>query len=412
MTLPKIVKDGLTLVGGNAWAQAIAFVAYLVLGRLYTPQHFAAFNIFYSYIEVLIILSTCRYELSIVVADTDREAQAAARLALRLNTVVSLLLLTLIGALTLCGVVLPVASSIALLVPFMVFFCGTTRVYTFLFNRFKRFGPIALSEIVTATTGVVAKIGMAFTALLPWGLPLGTVVGKMAGNVNYLFRLRSLPLPQHITAGERKAVARKFRNFPLYNMPKELVSSFSYNLPFLWLALYFPQSPAVGLFGLALTFTFRPVNIFNSVFEKLLYVRVAEKVREGQSISGDIRRFLLMLNAVALPLFVLLWFFAEPLFTLLFGARWEGIGYYVRCLLPWVYVVLSSSSLSFLANVFGRQRSEFFFYLVLLALRIGAVVYGIVSHDFDTAILLFSLSSAAMSAVLLVWYLTLRSQKQ
>ena len=407
MKLPKIVKDGATLISGNVWGQAMAFVAYLVLARLYTPADFAVYNIFYSYIEVLIIVSTCKYELSIVVADHDREAAATARLALRLNAAVSLVLLTAIAAIYLLtparSHALP--AAIALLIPPMVFFCGTTRVYTSLFNRFRKFGQIALSEIVTSTAGIAAKIVAAFPALLhAVGLPLGTVVGKMAGNVNYLLRLRRLQLPRDITREELRTAAHKHRNFPLYTMPKELLNSFSYNLPFLWMALYFDK-PEVGLFGLALTFTFRPVNIFNTAFEKLLYVRTAEKVRSRQSIRSDIGRFVLGVNAVALPVFVLVFCFAEPIFTFLFSGRWTGIGYYVRCLLPWVYVMLTSTSISFLANVFGTQRTEFLFYVALLLLRLASVVYGIVAHDFRGAVLLFALSGAVVSVVLLTWYL-------
>ena len=90
----RFVKDGMALVGGNAWAQGIAFAAYLVLTRLYTPEDFGLYNIFYSYIDVLIIVSTFKYEMAVVVADNDREAAAVSRLALRINTAVSLLLLT------------------------------------------------------------------------------------------------------------------------------------------------------------------------------------------------------------------------------------------------------------------------------------------------------------------------------
>lgn len=408
MKLPKIVKDGATLISGNMWAQIIAFVAYLVLTRLYTPEDFAIFNIFYSYIEVLIILSTCKYEMSIVVSDTDREATAAARLALRMNTLFSLALLTLLLVLYLLPIHMNMPAQVALLIPFMVFFCGTTRVYTGLFNRFKGFGQIALSEVITSTSGVILKILMAFPALLhQLGLPLGTVLGKAAGNLNYLFRLKKLNLPKDISRKERREAAKKHRNFPLYNMPKELLSSFSFNLPFLWLAHYFDNDPAIGLFGLAVTFTFRPVNILNVAFEKLLYIRTAEKVRANQKVFGDISKFMLYLNLASLPLFAIAFLFAEPLFGLFFGGKWVGTGYYVRCLIPWLFIALSSTSLSFLANVFSKQKIELYFHIVLLLLRASTMIYGIMAHSFASAILWFSMVSAAVCMAVLIWYLSL-----
>lgn len=415
----KFFREGFTLISGNVWAQLIAFVAYLVLTRLFSPEDMGVYNVFYSYIDVLIILSTGRYELAVVLANDDREAQAVSRLALFINMLFCLLLLVLVGGVLVSGVGGSLQGAklgyIALLIPPMVFFCGTSRVYAALFNRVREFRQIALSEVVGSTSAVVAKslMGLPSLAASVWhtvGLPLGTVLGKAASNLNYLFRMRRMGLRlfgrRAHNGSEMKTVARRYRNFPLFTMPKDFINSFSYNLPFLWLALYFDKAE-VGLFGLALTFTFRPINILNSAFERLLYVRVAERVRLNESIGYDLRRFVCWLNVVALPLFVLIFFFADSLFELLFGGRWADCGFYVRCLLPWVFVMLTSTSLMFIANVFSRQRTEFYFYLVLTALRVVSVVVGLLSGNFRLAILLFSVSGALVSAALLVWYASL-----
>ena len=419
MKKSSFIRDGITLVSGNVWAQAIAFVSYLVLSRLFSPEDFGLYNIFYSYIEVLIIVSTCKYELAIVLAETDREAAAVGRLALRLNTFISLALLTVLLVLTLLGRTEAFAATrlatlnpmLALLVPPMVFLCGTSRVYSFTLNRFRRFRSIALSEVVGSTSGVLLKVlfGLPRLASTLWhsvGLPLGTVLGRACANVNLALQWRRLDLPRDIGRPERRAAAAKFRNFPLFTMPKELINSISFNLPFLWLALYFDKAE-VGLFSLALTCTFRPINIFNNAFEKLLYVRVAEKVRAHQPIGRDIRRFALILNAFVLPLFVVAFLFGEQIFGFLFGDRWAGCGYYLRCLLPWVFVALTSTSLTFIANVFSHQRTEFFFYIALFLLRIAAMVVGLQVGSFRLAILLFAASGAVVSLALLVWYISL-----
>lgn len=412
------MKDTATLVGGNVWTQVIGMLSYLLLARLFTPHQFGVYNIFYSYIEVLIILGTCKYEMAAVRADSDREAVAVSRFALRLNAVVSVVLLMVIALLVVFDA-LPGKSNalglLALLVPIMVFFCGTTRVYAGLFNRYKQFRPIAVSEMVTATSGALLKIvfgllqglsevgGKVFGVL---GLPLGTVLGKMAGNINYLVRLRKLQLPRDIPRSEQRAAAVKHRNFPLYTMPKDWINSFSYNLPLLWFALYFDKAE-VGLFAMSLTLCLRPVNILNSAFERVFYVRVMERVREGKAVWSDMWRLVGGLCAVALPAMVLLFFFAEPLCVFAFGSKWMGCGFYVRCLLPWVFVALSTGSVSFLANVFNKQRAEFLFFLVLLVLRVATLFCGIHCRSFQRGILLFSLVSAAVFLALLLWYLAL-----
>lgn len=399
-----IVREMGTLLSGNVLAQIISLAAYFALTRIFLTEDYGLYAIFYSYIEVLIILSTCKYELSIVTVDTDREAAAMARFTLRLNAIVSTLLLTVVLALWLTGSLpgnFAQLGWMVLLIPPMVFFCGTSRVYKYLFNRAHRYRTMAVSESVNAAAGALIKIALGLLGVLQAGLPVGTVAGRAIGNLVYRLKMKRL---EHCTLAEQRDVARRNHNFPLYVATKDFVNSFSANLPFLWLALYFDRAD-VGLFSLALTFTFRPINILNVAFEHVLYARTAESVRERLSISQMIKRFLLIVNAVALPFFVLAWFFAEPVFAFCFGGRWAGCGIYVRAMLPWVFVMLSSTSLMFISNVFNTQRIEFGFYLVLLALRVAAIAVGIAQSDFLLAIRLYAAAGALVAASLLVWYL-------
>ena len=433
--MKSFLRDSGTLLSGSLIAQGIAFLAYLVLGRLFTPDDFGLYNIFYSYIEVLIILSTCKYELAIVIADSDDQAAALTRLTLRLNALFSSLLLLIALLLALFHVTpssLP--PQLYLLIPPMVFFCGTTRVYTFLFNRYKHYRQIATSEVVTSLGGTLLKIlfGLLSGTMQLFhtlGLPLGTILGKVAGNIYYRLKIEKLKLKIEHTpvfdhpskegtdvatlnvTGNTPAKSSLFtfhlspyKNFPLYTMPKELVSSFSANLPFLWLSVHFDNA-LIGLFGLALTFTMRPVGILANAFEKVFYASYSEKVRQHQPLWRDTLHFTLALNAVVVPVVVVAFFFAEPLFTFLFGAKWVGTGYYVRCIIPWLVVLLNANSLAFVANIFSTQRIDFFFQIAQLLLRIAALWVGISQGNFRLAILLFCAVSTVVQLLQWGWYL-------
>ena len=401
-----LAREAATVVSGNVLAQVISMLAYLVLTRIFSPSDYALFNIFYSYIEVLVILSTCKYELAVIVAQDERETSAIVRFALRLNTVVSLLLLTVVAALYLTGSLpgnFSALGALVLLIPPMVFFCGSSRVYAAIFNRLHRYRLMAAYETANASAGAVLKALFGLLGMKQAGLPLGAVLGQASANLLYRFRLRdvALPRPSH---SEMLAAARKHRNFPFFVASKDFLNSFSSSLPFLWLALYFDRAE-VGLFGLAFTIVFRPVNLINNACERVLYARTAESVRSRQSIGYIVRRFLLVINAVAIPVGILGWFVAEPLFTFLFGSNWTGCGIYVRALLPWIVLSLSSTSLMFISNVFSTQRTEFGFYFVLLVLRVAAIAAGIHVGSFLLAIRLYTTAGMLVSASLLVWYL-------
>jgi len=403
-----------TLMSGSVLGQLIALAAYPLVTRLFSPSDFGLFNIFYSYVEVFIILATGKYELAFPLTADSREARALLRFTRRLNAVVSLLLLTAIALLVVCDA-LPgktrALGAVALLLPPLVFFAGSARIHSFLFNRYQRYRPIAVSAVVYGAATSLAKVLFGLSSrLLPLfakaGLPSATVFGQVAADVSYRLRIRRLPVAQAEPPSRAAALAaaRKFRNFPLYVLPKDFISSFSYNLPFIWLALYFDNA-VVGLFSLALTFTFRPVTLVNADMERVLYMRVCNRVAAGRPVCGDMLRILLRVNLLALPACLLFFFVAEPLFVWVFGGEWAGCGYYVRWLLPWCYVSFTSMMLSFVPNIFSTQRMEFLFYVVLLLLRVIAVVAGIVFQSFRLAVAAYSLSGLLVSSGLLVWYI-------
>ena len=404
------IRNSGTLLTGNVVAQGLAFLAYLLLLRLFTPDDFGLCNVFFSYTEVLIILSTCKYEMAIVVAPDDNEASLLARLAFRLNALLTLLLFAVAAVMALTGVTLSnLPAILLLLLPLLVYFTGTYRIYVFLCNRHKEYRALALGEVVSVSGGTVTRI--LFGLLAPVlnlfhtiGLPLGSVLGKMAGHAYLHHVVCRKNHYYHPTAAPLRPIARKYINFARYVMPRELVSSFSANLPLMWLSLYFDK-PLLGLFSLALTFTQRPAGILANTFEKVLYQSSSVTVQQQLPLRRNILRFALLLGVGVAAVAAVIFLFAEPLFVLLFGGQWVGTGYYVRCLLPWMSILVISNSLSFVSSIFGTQRVDFILQVVQLLLRAVALYAGIRQGDFQLAVLLFCIVSAVVQAVQLGWYL-------
>ncbi len=404
------IRNSGTLLTGNVVAQGLAFLAYLLLLRLFTPDDFGLCNVFFSYTEVLIILSTCKFEMAIVVAPDDNEASLLARLAFRLNALLTLLLFAVAAVMALTGVTLSnLPAILLLLLPLLVYFTGTYRIYVFLCNRHKEYRALALGEVVSVSGGTVTRI--LFGLLAPVlnlfhtiGLPLGSVLGKMAGHAYLHHVVCRKNHYYHPTAAPLRPIARKYINFARYVMPRELVSSFSANLPLMWLSLYFDK-PLLGLFSLALTFTQRPAGILANTFEKVLYQSSSVTVQQQLPLRRNILRFALLLGVGVAAVAAVVFLFAEPLFVLLFGGQWVGTGYYVRCLLPWMSILVISNSLSFISSIFGTQRVDFILQVVQLLLRAVALYIGIRQGDFQLAVLLFCIVSAVVQAVQLVWYL-------
>ncbi len=411
MRFKDISREVATVLSGSVVAQAITLAAYFVLLRIFSPADYGLFTVFYSYIEVLVIVSTCKYEMGVVAADSDRSAAALGRFALRLNAILSSLLLAVLAVLTLAGW-LPGKFSqlgwVSMLIAPMVFFLGNNRILSSLYNRFHHYRAIATSDIVGALSAAVIKATLGLLGMNRAGMPLGAVLGQAAANVNYRVGIRRLPLPA-VGSDEYRAEARHHSNYPRYVAPKDFINSFSANLPFLWLALYFDNA-SVGLLAIAVTFIIRPCHIIGAAFERVLFARTAEDVRNGRPVLQPLLRFVALAEGVAVAVAVVLWLYAEPLMAFCFGDRWSGCGIYIDALLPWAVALAASLPLMYIPNIYGTQRTELFIHLGQLALRIAAIAIGIATGSFLLGVQLFAAVSALTSFSLTAWYLTQTSR--
>ena len=397
----EIVRNCTTLLSGTAVAQCITFLAYPVIARLYSSEDFGLYTTILSYIDILVILSTARYEQAIMITKDPKEIAAIVKLCRRLCLGVTALI-TIATCIILLFNEASKLDMLILFIPLLVFFNGQYRIYLLLFNKYKEFKHIAFSDISANLSGTVLKIALGIVGLFRTGLPTATVLGRIVGNINYRLRMRKISLPQP-DKGTIKAMIKKHRNFPLYSMPKDFINSFSANLPFTLLAIYFDEA-SIGLFAMAFTFTFRPMNLVNSAYERVLYERISTKHLNHEPIVKDIVRFFGYNYAVLTPLFVIAFIFARPILTFILGAEWAASATYFRYMLPWIYVMLISSSISFIPNIFGTQRTEAVMYLILFIVRLAVLAIGISLNSFGLSILLFCITGTLFSIILTIWY--------
>jgi O-antigen/teichoic acid export membrane protein len=99
--------------------------------------------------------------------------------------------------------------------------------------------------------------------------------------------------------------------------------------------------------------------------------------------------------------------FGEPLFALVFGTPWTRSGTYAAAMAPWLLVNFMVTPLATLPLVFARQKADLLFHASLLAARAGLMWAAAYWGNDLTAVLAFSLGSAALLLVYLGWLLHL-----
>ena len=395
------------LLSANVFAQAIGLLVYPVLTRLYTPEDFGLLNLFLSIGAILVLLSTSEYQSAVLLPAEEKEAAGVSKVAffaLGLWLLVISLSLPFSNQIARLFDAPAMASYYWLLIPYVAVM-GGWLIYNAWLMRRRDFGRISAYQLNQSGTGVLTKLIFGWAGWLRSGLILSSVIAPIIALTTSIFRsrdaFRKLWQPCEYSLQE---LACRYRRFPLYSMPRSLVNTLSGNLPALLLTPYFGLGQ-LGFFAMATTLAFRPITMITSSMYQVLFERVAQRVREGQSVWSTLSRRWVQMAIIVIPIMALLAFIMPWLVRFLLGAGWEQTATLIRYMLPWITCVLMIAPLGFIGDVFGKQKLFLVIEIVYLGLRIGAMLVGIWMNSFAWAIILLSAAGTLVLSFQLMCYI-------
>ena len=400
-------KFSAVLLSSNAIAQVIGFIAYPVITRLYSPDIFGIFNLFLVIVGILKLLTTGQYELAIVLPESDKKASALFHLSLLLTFGVSLFFFIIISLFGKNISIFFHQEQLASLLPYLPFYLllwGVWHTLNYYFVRQKRYYNISAYNITQSVAGSVLKCLFGFKGFLTYGLVWGQLFGQfLAPAISVIFGKSAFKSLKQWDKKEIAVVAETYSNFPKYQLPNALLNMFAGNLPVLLLSFYFDMGK-IGLFSMALTIGLTPVMLFSNSVYQVLFGKMSKLVQQKEKIRNICFDFCKMCLIFILPFFVLFMFAPDSFFTMLFGEKWTGVGFYFRCMLPWLFLVIPHASLGFIPDLFFLQKMAVKIEIAYVFIRIIALFTGVYCNSFDLAIGLFCSVSAVMMAVKLIWY--------
>lgn len=410
------VRNFAKLFSANVVAQAIGLLVYPILTRIYSPEDFGLLNLFLSIGGVLTLIAVAEYHYAIVLPKEEKDAVGVFHVGF-------LLLSCLVILVGVSGVFsepisllfkAPSLSSVYYLLPGYVFLMGLWNLLNYWYTRQQKFGKISIYQMSQSIISSASKIILGIQNLLRVGMvysvvfaPLISILLVVVGSwrtLTPLFKFSWNNICQQ---------AAKYKNFPLYVMPRGLLNTLGGNLPTLLLTPYFGLVE-IGFFGMALTLAFRPINIVCSSLYQVLYQKVTDKVNEQKEVLSLLRNFLMQIGVVTLLLFGVLYLVMPYMVSFLLGAEWVVVSDYIRIFLPWLFFVVLNTSLSFLPDVFGKQSIYLLFEILYIVVRLLALIIGVRMDSMHMALFLFSMIGAFVLLVELCWfiYMVVRYEKR
>lgn len=343
------VRGLLVITAGTALGQLVPVLSAPVLTRLYGPAQYGHYARFMLAVAVLSGAASGRYEMAILAPREDRDAKTIRQLALTLSVVVSLLILAAIGVLF--AVDRLSIGSWVWLVPAGTFTTATLQVFNSWQLRARDFRQLSASRVVRSLLVALASIALGLLGFADAGLVLGSVAGTALVAAALFVADAKSGDAESSSRAALKGAAVEHRQFPLFSLPAEWLSTLATQLPLVML-----DAHAAGLFSFCNTVIYSPLALVGASVQESFKERAFRDFREQGNFRAVYRGVFLLLLLPAVSGALVLLAGAPFLFRKVFGAEWEGAGVFAQYLAPMFALRLLASPLSHTYFVVGRQR--------------------------------------------------------
>ncbi|MCC7487973.1 MAG: hypothetical protein IT529_23655 [Burkholderiales bacterium] len=331
------------LAGWFAAAQLIPLAAAPALTRLYSPEELGQWAIFAALIFIAGSAAPLRFEQVVLVARSRADGLGAALIALGCAGAGAALVWLAGAAGAYRAAVNAFGAGAAawtwLLAPCVALLAAALVANGWLLReaRFRAVGLIRVGQ-----TAAASVLGVAFGLA---GLPQGLVAAQFAGllltgGLSAGIVLRAAASSRWPRLVRLRALARRYRAFPVQGTPAVLLGTLGIYLPLLVFGRLFGEAEN-GQFALARQCLIAVVGVLTAATGQAFTLAATQCVRSRGSLAALLRRQLLRQCAIAAAFLAAAVLAAPALFGWFFGADWTAAGRYAA----WLAVPLAAALL-------------------------------------------------------------------
>lgn len=400
----ELVRHVLTLLQGTVIAQLISILMQSVLRRVFTVSDFGIMSLYASAIVIFASLATGRYEMAIVLPKEDKNARSVFRISLGLSFLFNLFLfiVLLFSAGTIMDIIIEkelidpneitdinLVKYLIYCIPVGVFTLTAYNSFNYLYTRKKAYKTLSRGRIVQslAYNGSSAAFGVANIGF--FGLFFGYVLGLATSIIFMIFSKFEILKGE---VGNTRENLKKYADFPKKSMPSGLINMLALQLPTFFIFGFF-GSQISGLYDMITRVLNVPLTMVGKSVSQVFFQKVSQDLNDGKPISEYIIKSTKRLLLLMLFPMLIIFFFGEPIFALLFGedyrmsgklASYFSISYLMR------FVYYSQSTLFSAVRMLGVELRQNIIYLIF---QITALVVGYYYYkDFEITFILVALS--------------------
>ena len=369
-------KNIILVSSGTVLAQLISIALTPIVTRLYLPEDYGILTSFNSLIAVLVIGASFDYHKAIPLAKTEKQVLHLLCLSLLILSIIVLLTLAtlvLFGEVILHNLNLSSSANFLLFLPLALFFIGAYKIFVEYTLRNRDYKTISQTSIIQSAAANIFRILLGIVNGGWIALIISSIIGKSFGLyklIQPLFAVERIFV--RLNRPGLLEVSRRYRKYPLYSTPSNLIYTLGNNIPMLFILAVF-GSLDVGLFGLATNIISIPLSFVGMSVSQVFFAEAAkigkDRPTELRTMSIELVRKLATIGLI--PFFIVV-IFGPQMFSLVFGTQWYQAGEYARVLSVMVYFHLLILPVGRIFEILELQKVSLIFNMIRL-LSIGLV---------------------------------------
>jgi O-antigen/teichoic acid export membrane protein len=364
-----------SLVGSSALAQIFPLLSAPIIARLYAPDDFGIYAMFFALSTILSYVSALALTHATLLEAEDEGAAHATLLALAVTAIFCALLLIVVFGTPRAILVAIFGEAVVPYLPWLPLSVLLSGVFTCLYQwtiRGGMFYLLARNKIVlgVSTAGLQLCVGLMHPG------PIGFIVANLCGyglavlllSTHFLKDLKRLRPQFSLRSGVEQF--KKHHDLPLWQLPASLVNITCSYLPDLLIGRLFGVSQ-LGYFSLASRMVNFPISFIATSAQDIFRKQANDELIAQGHCRNTFNRFFILMVIVAVALLVPIILVAPYVFPFVFGSQWKPSGFLVQAFGLLVIVRFVTSPLSYVWIMRGHQKLDFLWQTGLLAISLA-----------------------------------------
>lgn len=392
------------MLSGSSISQVIPFITAPILTRMYLPEDFGIYEIYYSLMTVFVVIPNLRLENAVLIEKEEDRCFNILLFVLLSNIVfflIGVLLVFFFEGWILSYYDIGAGATWLYMIPIGMFLSSVYNLLTIVLIRFSKFKFLAFNKVFLTVSNAGIQISFGLLMLGATGLIYGNVISYVLAVV--LIAIPAYGLMKKSNFEIKKSTIRSVlvdnKDFVIYTLPGDFVSNFSNQLPTILIGKYFsPQS--LGYYGMARRIIGLPLAFISGAIQDVFKKEATDEFNQRGTIRRTYMLTLGLLFTFGLFLVAGLFFLGEFVIVGFLGEKWKPSVEIIQILSVLFSIKFIAGTLNFVFLIKSKQKLDLVFQIIQLVIVITAFkVAAMLSYDFLETLILYTLLISIYSII-------------